>query len=133
VYKLIVASAIILFAFIVWIIYMANISADSLFFDLVKATPYGDKVGHVLLYGFLTLAANLTFRIRTFVVYGWRFYIGTVIVSLLVFLEELSQAFLPSRTFDLVDLAADMIGITVFTILSVKVVKSLSIKPQDRI
>ena len=132
-YKLIVAFAITFFAFIVWIIYMANIDANNFFFDLVKATPYGDKVGHVFLYGFLTLAANLAFKIRTFVVYGWNLYIGTAIVSLFVLVEEISQVLLPSRTFDLVDLVADIVGITVFSFLSVKIFKSNVIKPQDRI
>ena len=36
-----------------------------------------------------------------------------MLVGLFVVVEELSQAFIPSRTFDFVDLAADSVGIVI--------------------
>ncbi|SDJ82033.1 hypothetical protein SAMN04488540_1148 [Ferrimonas sediminum] len=107
------------FGFILWIIYLANSGGDSVFFDLVRHLPYGDKLGHFCLFGLLTLAANLGTGLRT-VLFG-RWYLGTTLVSLFVLLEELSQILLPRRTFDLADLAADLAGIVLFTWISKKV------------
>jgi len=39
-------------AFICWIIFMADSGQKSVFFELVKSIPYGDKLGHVILYGY---------------------------------------------------------------------------------
>lgn len=117
-YKLIGGITAGFFAFVLWLIYTANTGRESVFFELVESIPYGDKVGHLLLFGFLTLAANFAFRLRILDLRVFRLYIGTGIVSLFVVLEELSQTFIPSRTFELEDLAADTAGIILFTVLS---------------
>ncbi|USD36176.1 VanZ family protein [Ferrimonas sp. SCSIO 43195] len=108
------------FGFILWIIYLANSGGDSVFFDLVRQLPYGDKLGHFCLFGLLTLAANLGTGLKTLPVGRWRWYLGTTLVSLFVLLEELSQLLLPRRTFDVTDLAADLVGIVLFTWVSKK-------------
>ncbi len=41
-------------------------------------------------------------------------------VGVVILLEELSQYFLPSRAFDLIDLGADIAGILLFSITSYK-------------
>lgn len=130
-YKLIIAFAAGLCCFILWIIYLANTGGDIIFLDLVHALPYGDKVGHVFLFGFLTFTANLAFRLRTGSLFGQPIYFGTAIVSLFVLIEEFSQAFLPSRTFDWLDLMADMVGITLFTVLSSTFGKTLKLKDKS--
>jgi hypothetical protein len=68
-----------------------------------------DKVGHLLVYGGLAFFAVAFFGRRL----RWH-----VIVCLLVLatLEELSQRALPRRTFDLGDLAMNVIGISTFGI-----------------
>ena len=66
-----------------------------------------DKVGHLVFYGGLSfLGVALFGRARR-----WPF-----VICLLVFatLEELSQRAFPRRTFDLGDLAMNVIGITLF-------------------
>ncbi|WP_226410779.1 hypothetical protein [Shewanella glacialimarina] len=37
--------------FIIWVIYLANTGGSSIFFDIVKHIPYGDKVGHCFYLG----------------------------------------------------------------------------------
>lgn len=112
-YKLISIVAVGFFIFILWIIYLANTGGSSIFFDFIRSTPYGDKLGHMGLFGFLALAAVLGSKFRTFTYGKFKLYYGATLVSLFVVGEELSQAFIPSRTFDFSDLAADAVGIVV--------------------
>ncbi|WP_308367755.1 MULTISPECIES: VanZ family protein [unclassified Microbulbifer] len=109
--KLTTAISTSFFLFILWVIYLANNGSDSLFFDFVKSIPYGDKIGHFFLFGTLTLTVVVASRFRSFTV-GWlNIYYGGVLVALFVLGEEISQAFIPFRTFDLADLTADTLGI----------------------
>ncbi|AZG74345.1 VanZ family protein [Shewanella livingstonensis] len=106
------------FSFIVWIIYLANTGSHSIFFDLIKPMPYGDKVCHMLLFGLLTFVTNLALQSRHFQLGRLPLYYGTVLVSIFVLSEEISQGFIPSRTLDIIDLVADAVGITLFSYLS---------------
>lgn len=112
------------FTFIVWMIYTANIGGHSVFFELVGAIPYGDKLGHMLLFGLLTLCANFTLSFTILKLRLWpshykpRLYKGTLLVTLFVLIEEGTQYYIPTRTFDLYDLLADAIGIGLFTYIS---------------
>jgi len=45
-------------------------------------------------------------------------YFGSVLVSMFVLSEEISQGFIPSRTLDIIDLVADAVGIILFSYLS---------------
>ncbi len=111
-YKAFIAVGVVFFVFIVWIIYLANTGGHSLFFDWVRVIPYGDKVGHVGIFGFLTFIAIIASRFKGFCLKSIKVYYGAVCVALLVVIEECSQAFVATRTFDVYDLAADFIGIT---------------------
>ncbi|GGP59312.1 hypothetical protein GCM10009347_27120 [Shewanella algicola] len=106
------------FGFILWIIYLANTGGNSIFFDLIRHIPYGDKVGHMLLFGLLTYVANLALLSRHFLLGRIPLYYGAVLVSIFVLSEEISQGFIPSRTLDIVDLIADAVGIILFSYLS---------------
>lgn len=105
------------FAFILWVIYLADTGSSGLV-TLVHQVPYGDKLGHVLLYGLLTLLLNLALEMHTLRLGRLRLFFGTFAVSLFALLEELSQAWLPYRTLDVQDLLADACGIGGFTLLS---------------
>lgn len=107
--------AILFFAFIVWIIYLANTGGDSIFFDFVRTIPYGDKIGHVGLFGFLTLLSIIGLGFRSVAFNRLRIYYGCILVLIFVFVEEFSQIFISSRTFDLGDLAANLVGILIAT------------------
>lgn len=111
-YKCVVFIAFGFFLFLLWVIYLANTGGNSLFFDLIRHVPYGDKLGHMGLFGFLTLVVVVGSRFRTFNIAAFHIYYGVAAVAIFVVAEELSQAFIPSRTFDFIDLAADFVGIT---------------------
>ena len=84
-------------------------------FTAVYHIPHGDKVAHFLLMGTLSFLVNLALHGRTIHLHPSRpMLLGTLAVTLIVLLEELSQIFLPSRTFSLADLTADFLGIFLF-------------------
>lgn len=113
--KLAIAIALGFFVFILWVIYLANTGGSSLFFNLVGAIPYGDKLGHFCLFGILTFLFNLASHCKSFSIGRFRVYYGTAVVTIFVLAEEVSQGFIPSRTFDVMDLTADALGILGFT------------------
>ncbi|MCP3669358.1 MAG: trypsin [Gammaproteobacteria bacterium] len=115
--------------FIGWVIYLANTGQSSIFFQLVRAIPYGDKLGHLFLFGFLTLGLNVALKYKTFNLKQRGIYYGSTIVGIVVLLEELSQYFLPSRTFDFIDLGADIAGILLFSIISYILSRRISCRP----
>lgn len=80
----------------------------------IRGIPYGDKISHFLLMGFLSLLVNLSLSCARFRVLGIYILKGSLIVALLVTLEEFSQLFIKYRTFDLVDLLSDYLGIFLF-------------------
>lgn len=107
------------FGFIAWVIYLANTGQSSLFFDLVKLIPFGDKVGHFCLFGLLTLTTNYGLKYKH-IGSNKSVLMGTIFVAILVLLEECSQSFIPSRTFDFIDLTADTLGILIFHFIALK-------------
>ncbi|WP_076416183.1 VanZ family protein [Shewanella sp. UCD-KL12] len=110
------------FMFIVWMIYTANTGGHSILFELVGAIPYGDKLGHILLFGLLTLCANFTLNFATIKLslrsFEPRLYKGSLLVIVFVLLEEGTQYYIPTRTFDIYDILADGLGIGMFTFIS---------------
>jgi VanZ family protein len=77
------------------------------------AFPGGDKVGHAVLFGGLAFLATLAFPRRTIALGPVRLPLAAVVVTVLVALEEASQARFPGRTLSLADLAASCLGIVV--------------------
>ncbi|OBT11987.1 hypothetical protein A9267_02960 [Shewanella sp. UCD-FRSSP16_17] len=106
--------------FIGWIIYQANTGGNNIFFDLVRVVPYGDKVGHMMLFGMLTSLALIASRAAYFYLFDRKIYYAIVAISTLVFIEEVSQGFIATRTFDIGDLTADAVGITLFSVSTIK-------------
>ena len=100
--------------FIITIIILADTDHMPRLIHAVYDYPYGDKLGHFILFGllnfFVTLACirPLTDRPPKQVA----LWIG-LSLALLVGLEEFSQKFFATRTFDLLDLAASYLGLIV--------------------
>lgn len=111
--------------FILWIIYLANTGSSCIFFGFVRSLPYGDKLGHFCLFGALTFGAVIGSRFRSFSLWRVKIYYAAVFVTVFVVGEELSQAFIPTRRFDLIDLTADAFGILVAVGLAYIVDKQL--------
>lgn len=112
-YKFIALTSFCFFVFILWIIYLANTGSSSAFFQFVGTLPHGDKIGHASLFGFLTLLTVIGTKFKSFNCGGLKIYYAAVLIFLFTAGEEFSQAFIPSRTFDLIDLTADIFGIIV--------------------
>lgn len=117
-HKLISIISVAFIMFITWIIYLANTAQNSIFFELVASIPYGDKLGHFCLFGLLTLVVNFAFKLKSYTLISFNIYVGSTVVLFFVLLEELSQYFIPSRTLDITDLLADVVGIITFSLVT---------------
>ena len=116
--KILVRSAAILLSlFIVWIVYLANTNTPSIFFDFVSTIPYGDKLGHIGLFGAMTFFAIVATQCKTNRLFGFPIYLGTSLVAAFVVIEEASQYFFPFRTLDIVDLVANFLGVGIASLL----------------
>lgn len=73
--------------------------------------PGGDKVGHFILLGIASFFANQVLYPRHFLVFGKVFFVGSLIVLVAITAEEISQMFIVSRTFDLIDLSCSYLGV----------------------
>ncbi len=82
--------------------------------QIVYLIPYGDKWGHFILMGLLAFFVNLFFKCEKLKIFKLSFLKGSVIILTIVTLEELSQIFIDSRSFDLLDLTFDYLGILLF-------------------
>lgn len=109
---------------IILIIVLADMGALPHFLQVWKDLPYGDKAGHFILYGILTLLVDLALfrsipnRSRT-----WLAVTSGLILALLIGLEEFSQQFFVNRTFSLKDLAAGYLGVIFFSWLALRVAR----------
>ena len=112
-----VGPAVLFFVFICWAIVQADQGQDNVFFDAVRTLPYGDKLGHALLFGVLAFLINHALHGRSVRVVRWDIQLGALLVLLFALGEELTQLYFPHRTFDLTDLLADVIGVFGFTLL----------------
>ena len=116
--KFIPVFSIVFFGFILWVIYLANTGRDSIFFELVRSIPYGDKLGHFCLFGILTLGVNFALKLKTLIFRSYKLYFGSILVLCFAATEELSQYFIPNRTLDSIDFIADISGIAFFSLLT---------------
>jgi VanZ family protein len=96
------------------IIFIASQKGTRYVLNFVGNIPYGDKLGHFLLMGGFSFLLNLVLNAKTFGVGKFNYLLGSLIVVVVVTLEELSQKFVAGRTFDWGDLVFDYFGIFVF-------------------
>lgn len=108
--------------FIVLIIILADLGKLGILGWLNKI-PYGDKAGHFILYGILTLLFDLTLiRSQRFTLRPSLLVLRiALILSLIIGLEEYSQQFFFKRTFDLIDLAFSYLGVIFFSLVALRV------------
>ena len=106
--------------FIIAIIILADTNHMG-FLGRVYDFPYGDKAGHFILYGLLSLVVNFcVFEARPHSDFKRLAVITSLILALLIGAEEYSQQFFPSRTSGIIDLAASYLGVAFFAWLAVK-------------
>jgi len=81
--------------------------------------PGGDKVGHFILFGLLSFLLNRSALSLLPKRYPARLVLTvSLLLSILVGLEEWSQALFPSRTMSLTDLIASYAGVVSFALLA---------------
>jgi polysaccharide biosynthesis protein VpsQ len=93
------------------IIFLADRRGTRYLLNFVGNIPYGDKLGHFLLMGGFSFLLNLVLDAKTFRLWKFRYLLGSVIVLVIVTLEEISQMFVAGRSFDWGDLVVDFLGI----------------------
>ena len=105
--KVSVVLAAVFLLFIVTIIILADQGRLPGFITSLYDFPTGDKVGHFLLMGGLSLLINMALPARAY----RQHVLAIFLVSVLVALEEASQSRFGTRHLDLIDLVASLLGI----------------------
>ncbi|MEO7100611.1 MAG: VanZ family protein [Luteolibacter sp.] len=113
-----VLAAVAFIAFFIWIVVIADEGQGTPWWSvIIDHLPYGDKVGHLCLIGTMSFLCNLAFPSRKL-----RFVTMTTLVLLIVLsLEELSQGFIKSRHLDFFDWLADLAGLAVGQFCAMKI------------
>lgn len=105
---------ILFFGLICGIIYMADAHHQNWLMSLPKHLPYGDKLGHFMLFGMMGGFLDFTLNYRKITIWRQRLLLGSLLVFCFAVLEECSQMAFASRTFDLKDIAFDVMGLCAF-------------------
>jgi len=108
------------FIFISYIIFLADTADYNFAFRLVGHIPYGDKIAHAGLYGIMALLLNYGLNFKQVKHFGISLQRGALLVFIFATLEELTQYYIPSRTFDLGDLLADFVGVVLVSYWKIK-------------
>lgn len=112
--------------FMLLIVTIANRGEGGDWWSFLQHIPYGDKLGHVGLMGTLCLLCNLAVTPRRFRFLPITVTRVTFILFALITLEELSQAFIPARSCDLLDWLADLAGLTLGQVAATFIRRSVS-------
>ena len=91
---------------------VASIVQPALFDRLTDFFPWGDKLGHLLIMGSLSFVVVLGFASRRQPLRAAGLCV--VVLLLAVTVDEVLQIWIPSRSFDLADLACNYAGILLF-------------------
>ena len=110
---------ILFFIFICWIIIQADLGAYNPLIVLTKKVPFGDKLGHFLLYGTLVFLVNIASGLHMLKIKGYKILTGALLVMSFAIIEEFTQITLRTRNFEVLDIICDVLGIIVFSILSI--------------
>ncbi|PSB53803.1 VanZ family protein [Chamaesiphon polymorphus] len=100
------------FLFVASIIVGSNVGRLTSITSLVDSLPFGDKWGHLVLIGLLTFLLNHALSGRKMKIGRLKILLGGTIVAVAITVEEISQIWMPLRSFDLIDLSANYLGIT---------------------
>ena len=88
--------------------------------------PGGDQVGHFVLFGILSFLLNISALILFSKPTTTRLVLTvSLLLSILIGLEEWSQALFPTRTLSLTDLLASYAGVALFAFLAYRAKKKM--------
>jgi polysaccharide biosynthesis protein VpsQ len=100
------------FLFVAGIIVGSNLGLLIGITNWVNDLPFGDKCGHLVLIGVLTFLLNYGLGGRKVKIGRLKILLGGTLVAVAMTIEEISQIWMPLRTFDFIDLSANYLGIT---------------------
>lgn len=83
------------------------------YFAFLKYIPGADKTGHVVLLGILSIAISWVLRFKGIRVRKVKIHYGVISVFIFITIEEFCQILSPYRSFDLVDLSCNYLGILI--------------------
>lgn len=106
------------FIFIIWIIIHANLGLDNPFIQFVHQIPGGDKIGHVCVFAGLTFLLNHALSYTSFKLFKLDLWTGSMLILCFALAEEFTQLFFATRTFDLLDILSDLVGISLASALA---------------
>ena len=95
---------------LILIVVIANLGLGSTYFPFIYSIPGLDKIGHLFLMGVLSFLVNFLLKAKKVQILSFSFLLGSLVVILVVALEELSQLFLIYRAFSWLDLVFDLGG-----------------------
>ncbi len=93
---------------------LATTGSNNLIFQFVHWLPYGDKLGHFILFGCLTSVSHLMTRCYSITLVGKSLPVVYLPLFAYAIIDELLQIGTANRSFDLWDLAMGLLGIVVF-------------------
>ncbi|MEE3329981.1 MAG: VanZ family protein [Myxococcota bacterium] len=110
--RLLVVATVLFGLALIGVVALANSgSATAGLLSIVQNIPGRDKTVHFLLMGTMALLLNLCWRAERWQMGPVPVLKGSIVVAVVVTLEEFSQLFVPLRSFSLEDLAYDYLGI----------------------
>lgn len=86
---------------------------------VLRSVPQGDKLGHLTLMGALAFSVAQAVPYSGETSHAHRVWRGIRLLWLVVCLEELSQFWIPTRSLDVLDLAADTVGMIAGAIMGI--------------
>lgn len=105
-----------LVALIAWVIWQANTGDRHPWLDAFLRWPAADKLGHFVLYGLLAACLDAAMRWRSVKLHsGWTLPLAGLLVLAFSLMEEASQLFTATRSPDVLDLLANLLGIGAFS------------------
>lgn len=112
----------ILFALFIALIIILADTGNLGILGFINSIPYGDKAGHFILFGILTLLLDLTF-LRSLPNRDPKLVAVSIglTLALVIGAEEYSQQFFHSRTFSLLDLAFSYLGVLFFSWVALRI------------
>ncbi|MDZ8187677.1 MAG: VanZ family protein [Nostoc sp. ChiSLP02] len=84
----------------------------------ISQFPYYDTILHFLLLGIAAYLGHLALNKRKIQIFNISLPLTPFIIIFFCIIDEIIQFFVPYRSFDLVDLVADVCGIVLFTWLA---------------
>ena len=104
--------------FILLVVALADLGLMSWFREYASQYPGIDKPIHFFLVGGLSWVLIFAFNAKRLFLWGSSLFVGTIVTTALVTLEESSQLLIDARGFELLDLLADYLGILVAEIVT---------------